>query len=430
MTRLVPVGVHRSRTLLPAVASAEGHRATPLELFFDLAYVYAFTQVSRLMAERHDPVGLVQGVVVLALLWWSWTAFSWLSNHAHADEGAVPVAVIVAMVAVFLAALVVPQAYTDLAEGAGAPLVLVGALLVARLAHASVYAFGAVEDVRMRRRVVRAVILPLLPTATLLVAGALAPGAARLWLWCAAAVLEPALSYAATHRADFRLPSAAHVAERYGLVVILSLGESVLAVGTGIGATGDAVTVPVLLGSVLAMLIPVAMWWAYFARYARPAERALAGAQGAARARLANEGYSYLHLVVVTGVVVAALGIETAMAHLGEPEALGAFAAGALGGGVACFLTGTALFARRMLGHWPAVRLGGALVLLAAVPVLAGARPMTALALTVGLLIGLLVVERLVVVPTPARAPGAAGRMVPGTGPATALGAVHDRDGV
>ncbi|MCG2802368.1 MAG: low temperature requirement protein A, partial [Cellulomonas sp.] len=381
-------------------------------------------------AERHDPVGLVQGLVVLALLWWSWTAFSWLSNHAHADEGAVPVAVIVAMVSVFLAGLVVPQAYADLDGGAAAPLILVAALLVARLAHASVYAFGAVEDVRMRRRVVRAVILPLLPTAALLVGGALTPGTTRLWLWFGAAVLEPALSYAATHRADFRVPSAAHVTERYGLVVILSLGESVLAVGTGIGAAGEPVAAAALLGSVLAMLISVAMWWAYFARYARPAEHALAGAHGAARARLANEGYSYLHLVVVAGVVVAALGIETAMAHLGEPEALGGFAAGALGGGIACFLIGTALFARRMLGHWPAVRLGGALAQLVVIPVLATVRPMTALALVVGLLIGLLVVERLVPARSTDVAPGTATRMGTGTEPAGTLGAVPDHDEV
>ncbi|MBB2923513.1 low temperature requirement protein A [Cellulomonas cellasea] len=394
MSRLVPAGAHRSRRLLPAVPSREGHRATPLELFFDLAYVFAFTQVSRLMAHQHDGAGIVQGLVVLALLWWSWTAFAWLSNHAHADEGVVRVAMTTAMVALFVGGLVLPDAFGAHGGDRFAPVVLVSAYLVARAAHAAVYAFGDVDDPAMRRRVVRAVLLPLVPSAALLVLGASATPGTRLWCWLGAVVLEPALSYLATRGAEFRLPSATHLAERYGLVVILSLGESVLAIGVGVGAAGEAVDGATLLGAVLAMLVSIALWWTYFARYARPAEHALAATRGVERARLANEGYSYLHLVVVAGTVLAALGIEGAMAHVGDAEALGTFSAAALGGGLACFLAGASLFVRRALGAWPVVRAAGALLLLAAVPVLGAVRPLAALGLVVALLVGVLVVEQ------------------------------------
>jgi low temperature requirement protein LtrA len=115
------------RRLLPAVTSEEGHRVTTLELFFDLAYVFAFTQVSGLMAQQHNALGILQALVVLALLWWSWTAYGWLANQAHADEGVVRVAMIVAMTAVFVAGLVVLEAYEDLDRGLFAPLVFVGA---------------------------------------------------------------------------------------------------------------------------------------------------------------------------------------------------------------------------------------------------------------------------------------------------------------
>lgn len=395
MTPLVPAGAHRSpgRTL-PAVTSEEGHRATPLELFFDLAYVFAFTQVSRLMAHQHDGVGVLQGLVVLALLWWSWTAFAWLSNHAHADEGVVRIAMIVAMVAVFVAGLVVPEAFDDLDGGLLSPVVLVVAYAVARLAHAAAYAFGAVEEAAVRHRIVVSVLIPLVPSIVLLGAGAAVGSTMRLWFWLGAAVLEPTLSFLMTRRSEFRVASAVHVAERYGLVVILALGESVIAIGVGVSAAAEPISAAILVGAVLAALISILMWWAYFARLARPAEHALAHADDARRGRLANEGYAYLHLVVVAGIVLAALGIEGAMAHIGDEEGLGLFSAAALGGGVACYLAGTGAFARRVVGRWPWPRFVAAGVLVVVVPVLAAVRPVVSLALVTGLLLVLLVLAR------------------------------------
>jgi low temperature requirement protein LtrA len=379
------------RRLLPAVTSEEGHRVTTLELFFDLAYVFAFTQVSGLMAQHHNAVGVLQALVVLALLWWSWTAYGWLANQAHADEGVVRVAMIVAMTAVFVAGLVVREAYDDLDGGLFAPLVFVGAYLVARITHAIVYLKAAVEDDALRRGVVATVCLSLIPSSAVLVTGALLGSPWQVWCWLAAIAIEPIVADLMSRGVDWRVHSATHFAERYGLVVILALGESIIAIGVGVST--EPISSPILVGAVLAILISVGMWWAYFSRLARLAEHALADRRGAARAQVAIDGYTYLHLVLVAGIVFAALGVEDAMAHIAEVEAFGLFGAAALGGGVACYIAGTGFFARRVIGDWWALRFAGASLLLAAVAVLALVPPIAALAIVAGLLLALLVIE-------------------------------------
>ena len=193
---------------------------------------------------------------------------------------------------------------------------------------------------------------------------------------------------------DWRVRSAAHFAERYGLVVILALGESVIAIGVGADIATEPISVPILVGVVLAILIAVGMWSAYFGRLADLAERALAQAHGAGRARIARDGYTYLHLVIITGIVFAALGVEEAMAHIAELEPFGVFGATALGGGVACYVAGTGFFAHATIRQWWVVRFGGAILLLAAVAVLALVPPMAALAIVALLLFTLPIAER------------------------------------
>ena len=373
------------------VQVGETHHVTSLELYFDLAYVFAFTQVSRLMALHHDPVGIVQGVAVLALLWWSWTAFGWLSNLAHADEGLVRVATVVAMAGIVVAGLTVPEAFDDAEGGLAGPLVFVVAYLVARGAHAVVCVVAAADEPASRLRVAATVLVPQLPAAVLLVAGAVVGSPWQLWCVLAAVVTEPVGSWLLARAAEWRVHSAGHFAERYRLVVVLALGESVVAIGVGVAA--EPVSGPILTGVLLAFGISVAMWWAYFARLAGPAEHVLAAARGGRQARVALDGYTYLHLVLVTGVVVAALGVETAMAHVESAEPLGAFGGAALGGGVATYLLGSALIARRVLGEWRVLRLGGAVAASGGIAVVAGLTPVAALAAIGGLLVVLLVAE-------------------------------------
>lgn len=154
---------HAGAPRMGAVTSREGDRVTTLELFFNLAFVFAFTQLSRLMAQHHDALGILQALVVLALLWWAWTAYGWLTNIAHADQGVVRVAMIIGMTAVFVAGIVVVEAYDDLPGGLFGPLVFVGAYLVARITHAVVFVWLA--EPALRRRTLLTVTLSSSPPA-------------------------------------------------------------------------------------------------------------------------------------------------------------------------------------------------------------------------------------------------------------------------
>lgn len=379
------------RALLGAVTSEEGHRVTTLELFFDLAFVFAFTQLSRLMAQQHDALGIVQALVILALLWWSWTAYGWLANLAHADAGVVRIAMIVAMTAMFVAGLVVLEAYDDLPGGLDGPLVFVGAYLVARVTHAVV--FVLVEpNAALRRRALLTVGMSVLPAGALLLVGALLGSPWQIWCALAAVAVEPLVSSRISASSQWQVHSTAHFTERHGLIVILALGESVIAIGVGVAR--EPMSLPILGGVVLAILISVALWWAYFSRLAHRAEAALAARPAGERAHIASSGYTYLHLAIVAGIVLAALGLEVATAHVAESEGFGMFGAAALGGGVSLYLAGTAFFARRVIGEWPVVRLIGAVGLLVAVLGLALVPPIVALALVAAALVTLLVVER------------------------------------
>lgn len=379
-----------ARLATVAVPSREGDRVTTLELFFDLAFVFAFTQLSRLMAQQHDALGILQALVILALLWWAWTSYGWLTNIAHADRGVVRVAMIIGMTAMFVAGLVVLEAYDDLPGGLFGPLVFVGAYLVARLTHAIV--FVRLAEPELRRRTLLTVTLSVIPSGALLVAGALLGGTWQLWCTLAAVAIEPLVSSRTSVGVAWPVRSTAHVTERHGLIVILALGESIL--GIGAGAATEPISVGILAGVILSMLICIALWWAYFTRLSGQAEHALLAVPAPSRGRTATAAYTYLHLLLVAGIVLAALGLEVAMAHIEDPDPLGLFGAAALSGGLACYLAGTAAFARRLLGTWNVPRLVIATIFVTLTPVLSMLPPLAALASVVGLLIALFAAER------------------------------------
>lgn len=373
-------------------------RVTTFELFFDLVYVFAFTQVSRLMADTHSAFGILQALVVLALMWWTWAAFGWLANQAPADEPIMRVGMSVAMVAVFVAALTIPEAYADLPGGWYGPIVLVLAYTLVRLVHATLYVVAAGEDAALRRQVLVTQAVAMAPAVTALVIGALLGPPWQTWIWLAAWVYDAALTYASSRGGgSWRIRSIAHWAERYGLVVILALGESIVAVGVGVAR--EPIDGAIALGSALAVTLSILLWWAYFGRLAEAGERALERRADAARAELAINAYTYVHLVVVAGVILAALGVEEAMAHVGDPEPLGWFGASALAAGLAAYIAATAVFARLVGEAWPVARVIGTLVLAASVALLAIMPSMAALAIALVVLAVVLVVD--------ARVPGA-----------------------
>jgi low temperature requirement protein LtrA len=381
-SRLLATGALRAET------SREGDRATTLELFFDLIYVFAFTQVSALMSEGHDGIAVLQGLVILALVWWSWTSYTWLANQAHADTGVVRIAIVVAIALMFIVSLVIPEAYDDLAGGLFAPVVFVVAYVAVRVVHAVAYVIAAGSDAGLRRQVILSMSAALLPSSALLVLGALAGAPLQVWIWLVAIVLDLVVVYLTSRGGNWRLNSGAHFAERHSLVVILALGESVVAIG--IGVAHEPVSTAIIVGSVLAVALAVGLWWVYFHHFAPKTEELVGRETGVARAGLATDVYTYLHVALVAGIVIAALGVEQAMHAVEDLHVLELFGAFALGGGVAMYLAGTAFIWRRVSGEWALIRFGGASLCVLLIPVLALIPAIIALAL-VAVIVGAVV---------------------------------------
>lgn len=373
----------RRRLALPNVADGTS-RVTTFELFFDLVYVFAFTQVSRLMAETHSAVGVAQALIVLSLLWWTWVGFSWISNSASADQPFLRTVMSAAMIAVFVAALTIPEAYEDLAGGWSGPLVFASAYAAVRIIHVGLYAVVGWRSPALLRQL-GIFMVAMIPAVALVVVGALVGGAAQVWLWLAAIVYDVAATRVGSVLGQgWRLPSAEHWAERHGLVVILALGESIVAIGVGVAQ--EPIDLPIVVGSAMSVVISVLLWWSYFARLAVDGERALMARDGRERALLGGDAYSYAHFVIIAGIIVTALGIEDAMKHIADAEPFGWFGAAALGGGIATFALGTILFAVLIGRRRFVMRTLEAGVLILAIPLLAVVTPLVALAIAAALM--------------------------------------------
>lgn len=378
------------RSFFPRPKTAnEGHRVTTFELLFDLVFVFAFTQVTEFMAEAHSAVGVLQAMIMLGFLWWGWASYGWLANQTHVDEGIMRIGMSVAMVGMFVVALVIPEAFHDLEGGLFGPLVFIGAYFVVRLAHLGLYFIASFEDAPLRRQVLRTSV-SMFGSIAVLIVGALIGGAMQTWIWLGAFVVDIVLTYVTSNGGDWRVNSAAHWAERHGLVIILALGESIVSIG--VGAAHEAISVPLLIGAILAITVTIALWWLYFDVTAIAAEHHLSEAKGERRAAMATDAYTYVHLLLVAGIVISALGVESVMSHIDE-EHLGWFGASALFGGTSLYFAGHALFWKRVGGTWKAWRLVGGSVLLALLPLGAIVSPLIALAIVAAVAIAVAATE-------------------------------------
>jgi low temperature requirement protein LtrA len=261
--------------------------------------VYAVTQVTTLMSRDLTWRGVGRGLLVLAALWWAWTGYAWLTNMLEPEEGLVRAGMFAGMAAMLVAALAVPGAF-------GAEAVLFGvAYVLVRLVNLALYEIAGKRDRDFRRAVVR-----FAPTAAfgplLILAAGFAEGSTRLVLWLIA-ILAMYSGPLIDRGQGWRI-SPAHFAERYGLVVIIALGESIFAIG--IAAAGVEITPGVIAAAVLGLAVIAALWWAYFDVIAVLAQQQLARTNGVIRARLARDGYSYLHLPMIAGIVLFALGLK------------------------------------------------------------------------------------------------------------------------
>jgi low temperature requirement protein LtrA len=285
-------------------------RVTPLELFFDLVFVYAITQVTLLMSEDTTWPGVGHGLLVLAVLWWAWGGYAWLTNTLEPEEGEVRAGMFIAMAAMLIVALAVPEAFE-------AHAVLFGvAYLIVRLLHLLLYAIAGRRDPDLLGAVLR-----FTPSATLapviILAAGFFDGNTQAALWIVAVAVDY-LGGLIGRGAGWRV-SPAHFAERYGLIVIIALGESIVAIG--VGAAGEPLTAGVVTAAILGIVVIATLWWAYFDVYAVLAQRQLSETSGATRVRLARDYYSYLHLPMIAGIVLFALGLKKTIEHVGEPLA-------------------------------------------------------------------------------------------------------------
>jgi len=351
-------------------AVAEDASVTPLELFFDLVFVYALTQVTALMAEDSSGEGVLHGMIVLALFWWCWVGYSWLGNTVQADEGVTRATFFFVMAVMFVASLAIPEAFDDLPGGLDAPVVLAVCYALVRLAHVGLYVLAAEDDSGLVHQL--ALFAPvMLVSISLVLAGALVGGNGQVVLWIAALVVD----YGGTQAigaSGWRLRSAGHFAERYGLIVIVALGESIVAIGVGV--THLPISTSIVIASSLGIALAAAMWWAYFDVVARVAEHLLASARGEHRARLARDSYSYLHLPMIAGIVLAALGLKKVLGYVGGEDGhdwsyvMHGLPVYALHGGLALYLLAHVCFRLRNVGTVNRQRLFVAVLLLALIP--------------------------------------------------------------
>jgi len=339
----------------------EIHRVTTFEVFFDLVFVFAIIRITTFVTTPISAETLAEGVLLVLLLWWSWSAFAWVGNQSRADTGLVRAGVTVAMAAVFVAGLVIPDAW-DSSGPLDPPVVLAGAFVSARLIYLALYL-----RVTAGGRPIRALslldTLPQLLAMCLVLGGAIAGGWTQAALWTAAFAIDFGSGRLSPGLRGYHLRSPSHFAERYSLVLIIALGETLIAVGEG---AGHSITHwLVLLAAVLGLAIVVGLWGLY-SGCTSAAQRALERAGDRQRALLARDAYTRIHFLLILGALYLAAGVEEVIYHISHGttehalEALGWLAALALYGGVAVYLAGRFAFVQLTVGSARRAPLAGA----------------------------------------------------------------------
>lgn len=386
-----------SRPPRPRVTAKSNESVTPLELFFDLVFVYALTQVTALLATHLSMRGLLEGMVVLALVWWCWVGFSWLGNAVVADEGATRVFFIAVMAVMFVASIAIPESYVDLPGGLSGPMVFAVCYALVRYIHLGLYGYvarsGGDRDLSRTLFSFGAVASA---SIALMIAGAAVGGTAQLVLWIGAIAID----YVGTqliNPAGWRLSAPRHFSERHGLIVLIALGESIVSIG--VGATDYPVAVPLIVAAVLGIVVSAMLWWLYFDVTALAAEHILAESQGRDRTARARDAYSYLHLPMVAGVVLLALGLKKSLSYISTADdhtwrdSLHGIPLWALHLGPALYLLALVAFRYRNVGTFGTSRPVAAVLLVVSAPLGGAIGVLTDLGVVAAILIGLVVFE-------------------------------------
>lgn len=341
--------------------TSENQTASTLELFFDLVFVFALTQVTAFMAHELSAHGVVQGMLILGLLWWAWVGYAWLGNLVRMDEGTVRLVILLAMSVMFLVALAIPEAFHDLDGGLHGPLVIAVCYFAFRLTHLLLFWVYSRDDPGLRSQLVRWA-PSLLGSFTFLLLAAGSHGSTQTLLWAAALASDYVGTFLAG-ASGWRLRSPGHFAERHGLIVIVALGESIVAIGIGVEEL--PISWPIVIAAAAGLALSAGLWWLYFDVSALHGEQALARCPVEKRSALARDAYSFLHLPIIAGVVLLALGLKKGLEYVGDvahhdlSDPLKGVALFALFAGVAIYLLGQVGFKLRTMRRvpWPRITL-------------------------------------------------------------------------
>jgi low temperature requirement protein LtrA len=304
-------------------------RVSTLELFFDLVFVFTITQLTELLAEHLDLAHLVDVLLMLGVIWWMYSGYAWLTNAVAPNSTTRRTLLLTGMAGFLVMALAIPDAFGEYGWLFGV------SYLVVNLVHTALFRqAGPDAAVAMRR------LGPLNVAAALLVlAGGLVPDPFRHLCWLAALALQIATPY--LHPIELHIVSAGHFVERHGLVVIVAIGESIVAIGVGFG--GVHLGAGTILVAVLGLGIAYYLWWIYFAGDDARSEQVLAAIDDPLRrARAALKGWGYAHYPMLLGIVILSVGVKKTVGH--AFEGLHWEYAIALGGGVALYQLGHAWF--------------------------------------------------------------------------------------
>ncbi|MEV5692864.1 low temperature requirement protein A [Micromonospora globbae] len=370
----------------------EQTRVTTAELFFDVVFVFAFIQVTTLMTGGTNELGVLHGLLVLTMLWWSWSLFAWLGNRVRANYGCVRLVLLATVPVMFVLAVNTREAFRD-APGGGpyTPTVFVATFFVLRLFYLALRLYASTP---LRARDAVALTVPMLLAVGLLLIAARLPGSGlddatvrwgqvALWVLAIGVDYGAALALPVPERAIF---SARHWTERHSLIIIVALGEVLVSIG--IAGADIPNSRGLIEASALAVVVAAALEWIYLDLSALVGEHALRDADQHGRVGLARDAYSYLHLPMIAGIILLAAGLKHVPAlvgaapahHRGDP--LDAFGRYAMYGGVALYLLAHAMFQLRLNRLvlpvvWP--RLVAVLVLLVMVPLTARISALAAL---------------------------------------------------
>jgi low temperature requirement protein LtrA len=326
-----------------AEAPAAERRSTAVELLWDLVFVFAITEVTTLLSGELTWAGFGRSMLVLALVWWAWSAFVWAANAADPESWTLRVCLLLATVFIFIAGLALPSAFRSS-----------GTLFAVSYAAVRFLHLGLYADASRRGNASWSAIIGFAFTVAigmaLLVIGSLFGGTPRIVLWAVAVAIDYAGPAWLTRERlrGLQHVAVAHFAERYGLFVIICLGESIVAVGVGARSGHDRIDAALVVAVSLALLITIGLWWTYFDQAAAWAEERLR--QHTDPVLAAADAYSYLHLLIVAGIITFAVGARVlASGAVGAP--LAAPARLALCGGIALYLVGLVSFGLRIVGR-------------------------------------------------------------------------------